>query len=190
MTLSGERFKPRSPGDALKAGVAMLSEERARDGLILPAAVLENLTLASLGRLSRLGVLSRSRRRSVAQAQVEDLDIRPASLSRPVHMLSGGNQQKVVFGKWLIHGANVQILDEPTRGVDVATKVQIYQIIAGLADEGRAVLLISSDLPEIIGMSDRIVVMRQGRIAGEVSAQQASEERLLAIASGVSELAA
>ena len=190
MTLSGERFKPRSPSDALKAGVAMLSEERARDGLILPAAVLENLTLASLGRLSRLGVLSRSRRRSVAQAQVEDLDIRPASLGRPVRMLSGGNQQKVVFGKWLIHGANVQILDEPTRGVDVATKVQIYQIIAGLADEGRAVLLISSDLPEIIGMSDRVVVMRQGRMVGEVSAQQASEERLLAIASGVSELAA
>jgi ABC-type sugar transport system ATPase subunit len=190
MALAGAPYQPRSPATALKAGVAMLSEERARDGLILPASVLENLTLASLGRLSRLGVLSRGRRQAVAQEKVEELDIRPASLGRPVRMLSGGNQQKVVFGKWLIHGASVQILDEPTRGVDVATKVQIYQIIAGLADEGRAVLLISSDLPEIIGMSDRIVVMRQGRIVGEVSAQEASEERLLAIASGVGELAA
>ena len=104
--------------------------------------------------------------------------------------LSGGNQQKVVFGKWLIHGARVQILDEPTRGVDVATKVQIYRIIADLADQGLAVLLISSDLPEIIGMSDRIVVMRHGRVAGEVAAGQATEERLLSIASGVEGLAA
>ncbi len=105
-------------------------------------------------------------------------------------MLSGGNQQKVVFGKWLIHGAAVQILDEPTRGVDVATKVQIYQIIASLADEGLGLLLISSDLPEIIGMSDRILVMRLGRIAGEVDRTEATEERLLSIASGVAERAA
>jgi ABC-type sugar transport system ATPase subunit len=105
-------------------------------------------------------------------------------------LLSGGNQQKVVFGKWLIHGARVQILDEPTRGVDVATKVQIYRIMADLAERGLGVLLISSDLPEIIGMSDRILVMRDGRIAGELGPAEASEERLLAVASGVTELAA
>ena len=190
MTLAGAPFKPRSPAAALKAGVAMLSEERARDGLVLPAAILDNITLASLGRLSRLGVLSRQEQVQAANEQVENLDIRPAQLRRPVRMLSGGNQQKVVFGKWLVHGARVQILDEPTRGVDVATKVQIYQIIAALADEGRAVLLISSDLPEIIGMSDRILVMRLGRIVGEVPASAATEERLLAIASGVEGLAA
>ena len=190
MTLAGASFKPRSPAAALKAGVAMLSEERARDGLVLPAAILDNITLASLGRLSRLGVLSRQEQVQAANEQVENLDIRPAQLRRPVRMLSGGNQQKVVFGKWLVHGARVQILDEPTRGVDVATKVQIYQIIAALADEGRAVLLISSDLPEIIGMSDRILVMRLGRIVGEVPASDATEERLLAIASGVEGLAA
>ena len=121
-------YRPRSPGDALRAGVAMLGEERGRDGLVLPASVLDNLTLASLGQLSRFG------RHPAAAAdakppsgQVEGLDIRPPVLGRPVRMLSGGNQQKVVFGKWLIHGARVQILDEPTRGVDVATKVQIYQ---------------------------------------------------------------
>ncbi len=190
MTIAGAPFKPRSPAAALKAGVAMLSEERARDGLVLPAGILDNITLASLGRLSRLGVLSRREQVQAANEQVENLDIRPAQLRRPVRMLSGGNQQKVVFGKWLVHGARVQILDEPTRGVDVATKVQIYQIIAALADEGRAVLLISSDLPEIIGMSDRILVMRLGRIAGEVPASAATEERLLAIASGVEGLAA
>jgi ribose transport system ATP-binding protein len=190
MTLAGASFRPRSPAAALRAGVAMLSEERARDGLVLPAGILDNITLASLGRLSRLGILSRREQVQAAKEQVDYLDIRPARLQRPVRMLSGGNQQKVVFGKWLVHGARLQILDEPTRGVDVATKVQIYQIIASLADEGRAILLISSDLPEIIGMSDRILVMRLGRIVGEVPASVATEERLLAIASGVEGLAA
>jgi ribose transport system ATP-binding protein len=190
MNLDGQPYRPRSPGDALAAGVAMLSEERGRDGLILPAAILDNLTLASLRRLSRFGVLAQRARRRTAAEQVSDLDIRPPALQRPVRMLSGGNQQKVVFGKWLIHGARVQILDEPTRGVDVATKVQIYQIIEALAQEGRAVLLISSDLPEIIGMSDRVLVMREGRIAGELARGEATEERLLAIAAGVVEVAA
>jgi ABC-type sugar transport system ATPase subunit len=190
MRLGQQAFAPRSPAQAHAAGVAMLSEERARDGLVLPGDMLDNLTMASFKRFSRLGVLARKRRHHAAEAQIRDLDIRPPDTRRTVRMLSGGNQQKVVFGKWLIHGARVQILDEPTRGVDVATKVQIYRIIAGLADEGLAVLLISSDLPEIIGMCDRIVVMRQGRIAGEVSAGEATEERLLSIASGVADQAA
>ena len=190
MTLDGRPYRPRSPGEALRAGVAMLGEERGRDGLVLPANILDNLTLASLGKLSQLGVVQRRWQEAVAGEQVRGLDIRPPVLRRPVRALSGGNQQKVVFGKWLIHGARVQILDEPTRGVDVATKVQIYRIIANLADEGIGVLLISSDLPEIIGMSDRIVVMRHGRVVGEVAGDEATEERLLAIASGVGELAA
>ena len=163
MSLDGRPYRPRSPADALRAGVAMLGEERGRDGLVMPASVLDNLTLASLGQLSRFGVIRRRQQRETASGQVEGLDIRPPVLGRTVRMLSGGNQQKVVFGKWLIRGARVQILDEPTRGVDVATKVQIYQIIADLADRGLAVLLISSDLPEIIGMSDRIIVMRHGQ---------------------------
>jgi ABC-type sugar transport system ATPase subunit len=190
MLIEGRTYHPRSPGEALRAGVAMLGEERGRDGLVLPASILDNLTLASLGKLSRLGVLQRGRQEAVAGEQVHGLDIRPPLLRRSVRALSGGNQQKVVFGKWLIHGARIQILDEPTRGVDIATKVQIYRIIAGLADEGLGVLLISSDLPEIIGMSDRIVVMRQQRVVGEVAGDEATEERLLAIASGVGERAA
>ena len=136
MTLSGRPFSPRSPADALRAGVAMLGEDRSRDGLVLPAGVLDNLTLASFRRLSRGGILDRvasaapPRTRSSASTSARRVS------TRPVHMLSGGNQQKVVFGKWLIHGARLQILDEPTRGVDVATKVQIYQLIGRLADEG------------------------------------------------------
>ncbi|CAN5596202.1 hypothetical protein BH23CHL8_BH23CHL8_22360 [soil metagenome] len=152
--------------------------------------MLDNLTLASLGRLSRGGVLSPRRQRRAASGQVQDLDIRPPRLDRPVRQLSGGNQQKVVFGKWLIHGARLQILDEPTRGVDVATKVQIYQLIGSLADDGLAVLLISSDLPEVLGMSDRVLVMRHGRLVGGLPASEATDERLLARASGGTEAAA
>jgi ribose transport system ATP-binding protein len=190
MRLEERAYRPRSPGDALEAGVAMLGEDRSRDGLVLPASILDNLSLASLGKLSRLGVIRNGPRREATAGQVRDLDIRPPLLPRPVRALSGGNQQKVVFGKWLIRGARVQILDEPTRGVDVATKVQIYRIIAGLADQGLGILLISSDLPEIIGMSDRILVMRHGRVVGEVASGEATEERLLTIASGVEGVAA
>ena len=190
MLLAERPYRPRSPGDALGAGVAMLSEERGRDGLVLQASILDNLALASLHKLSRFGVIERRQRQAAAGAQVQDLDIRPPALRRSVRALSGGNQQKVVFGKWLIHGSRVQILDEPTRGVDVATKVQIYRIIADLAEQGLGVMLISSDLPEIIGMSHRIVVMRHGRVAGEVPAATATEERLLSIASGVVDQAA
>jgi ribose transport system ATP-binding protein len=190
MRLDGAAYAPRSPADALRVGIAMLAEDRAREGLVPSASVLDNLSLASFGRMSRNGIIARARQRSLALSQVESLDIRPPGLGGPVRRMSGGNQQKVVFGKWLLHGATVQILDEPTRGVDVATKVQIYRVIGGLADDGLAVLLISSELPEILGMSDRILVMRNGTIAGELARAEATEERLLSIAAGVKEAAA
>jgi ABC-type sugar transport system ATPase subunit len=190
MRLFGGRFAPRSPADALRAGVAMLSEDRGRDGLVLSGSLVDNLTLASLRAVSFAGLLSRGRQRAAARSEVQSLSIHPPALDRPVRRMSGGNQQKVVFGKWLLHGATVQILDEPTRGVDVATKVEIYRIVAGLADEGLAVLLISSELPEILGMSDRIVVMRAGTIVGTFDRATATEERLLGAASGVLDAAA
>ena len=168
----------------------MLAEDRAREGLVLSGTVVDNLTLASFARISRSWVLSRTRQHQLAASQVEALDIRPPTLDRTVRRMSGGNQQKVVFGKWLLHGSRVLILDEPTRGVDVATKVQIYRVIARLADEGRAIILISSELPEILGMSDRIVVMRGGTVAGHVARADATEERLLSVAAGVAEEAA
>jgi ABC-type sugar transport system ATPase subunit len=140
--------------------------------------------------MSRLRVIRPHAQHEMAERQVTDLDIRPPQLRRTVRRMSGGNQQKVVLGKWLMHGARVQILDEPTRGVDVATKVQIYHVIADLAANGLAVLLISSELPEILGLSDSIVVMREGEVAAELSRAEATEERLLAAAAGVTGAAA
>jgi ABC-type sugar transport system ATPase subunit len=113
---------------------------------------------------------------------VRELDVRPPHIERLVRQFSGGNQQKIVFAKWLLVRAQVLLLDEPTRGVDVATKVEIYQIIRSLAEQGMAVLLISSEMPEILGMSDRILVMREGRLVGELARDQATEENLLALA--------
>jgi ABC-type sugar transport system ATPase subunit len=121
----------------------------------------------------------------MVQSKVQEMSIRPADISRMVRELSGGNQQKVVLAKWLLSNAKLIILDEPTRGVDVATKVEIYHLIGELADEGAAIILISSELPEIIGMSDRILVMREGRLAGEFDGAQADEESLLACAAGI-----
>jgi ribose transport system ATP-binding protein len=190
LTVDGVPHRPRSPADSLRAGIVMLAEDRAREGLVLPSPVVDNLTLATLPRVSRARVLSRSRQQAAARSQVEALDIRPPGLAPRVRRLSGGNQQKVALGKWLLHGARVLMLDEPTRGVDVATKVQIYRVIGDLAAEGRAILLISSELPEILGMSDRVIVMRDGTVAGEVPRAEATEERLLGIAAGVLEAAA
>jgi ABC-type sugar transport system ATPase subunit len=121
----------------------------------------------------------------MVQSKVREMSIRPADIRRMVRELSGGNQQKVVLAKWLLSNAKLIILDEPTRGVDVATKVEIYHLIGELADEGAAIILISSELPEILGLSDRILVMREGRLAGEFAGVLADEESLLACAAGI-----
>jgi ABC-type sugar transport system ATPase subunit len=186
LTLKGETFRPKSPRDAVEAGIAFLTEDRKRNGLVLACSIRDNVSLASLPRMSQWGVLSRRQQSELVHGKVKELDIRPPHVERLVRQLSGGNQQKVVFAKWLLVQAEVLILDEPTRGVDVATKVEIYQIIRGLADRGLAVLLISSEMPELLGMCDRILVMREGRLAGEFSQAQATEEGLLALAAVVS----
>jgi ABC-type sugar transport system ATPase subunit len=190
MTLDGRPYRPRSPGDALSQGVAMLSEDRARDGLVLQLSLRDNLSLASFSRMSRLGVISKSQQRALVTDEIAEVGIRAPSINAVVRRLSGGNQQKVVVGKWLLRGARVLLLDEPTRGVDVGAKADIYRIIASLAERGKAILLVSSELPEILGMSDRILVMRGGRLVGEFSRNEATEERLLAVAAGVVEGAA
>lgn len=183
--VNGRRFRPRSPRDALKAGVAMLTEDRIRDGLVLFLSTCDNVTLANFERMSRLGVLRRRRQRSLVESKTAELNVRPRDIERRVRTLSGGNQQKVVLAKWLLAPANVLVLDEPTWGVDIATKQEIYRIISDLAAGGVAILLISSQLPEILGMSDRIVVMRKGQLVGEFSKGQATEENLLARATGI-----
>ncbi len=183
--LEGQPVRLRSPGEAVRMGIAFLTEDRKRDGLVMSCSIVDNASLATLNQVSRYGVLDIKKRDGRVQEKVEELSIHPAQISRLVRQLSGGNQQKVILAKWLLSQARVLIMDEPTRGVDVATKVDIYRLISDLADQGVGVLLISSELPEILGMSDRALVMREGALVGEFPRAQASEERLLACAAGV-----
>jgi len=183
--LNGRSIRPRSPREAVSAGIALLTEDRKRDGLVMNCTIRDNASLASYWFLSKFGVINRRKQATEVKKLVEDLDVRPPLLNRLASHLSGGNQQKLVLAKWLMIHARVLILDEPTRGVDVATKVEIYHIIDNLAQDGMCILLISSELPEILGMSDRALVMREGRLVGEFARSEASEERLLASAAGV-----
>jgi ABC-type sugar transport system ATPase subunit len=174
-----------SPREAVQEGIALLTEDRKRDGLVMSCSIRDNASLATMQQVSRWGVLNIQQRDANVQAKVGELSIHPSQITRLVRYLSGGNQQKVVLAKWLLSQAKVLILDEPTRGVDVATKVEIYRIISELAERGIGILLISSELPEILGMSDRALVMREGRLVGEFTRTQANEENLLACAAGV-----
>jgi ABC-type sugar transport system ATPase subunit len=185
--LEGKVIRPKTPQDAVRAGIALLTEDRKRDGLVLSCPIRDNVGLATMDQVSRWGLLNRRQQAIQVRAGIQKLDIRPPQLGRLVRTLSGGNQQKVALAKWLVSQAKVLILDEPTRGVDVATKVEIYHIIGDLADRGMGILLISSELPEILGMSDRALVMREGRLVGEFARSEASEESLLASAAGVNQ---
>ena len=178
-------IRPRSPKEAVEAGIALLTEDRKRDGLVLSCSIRDNVSLASYNRMTRWGVIDRKEQAAQVREKVVELDIRPTAIDRLARQMSGGNQQKLVLAKWLLTRAKVLILDEPTRGVDVATKVELYQIISSLAARGIGILLISSELPEILGMSDRALVMREGRLVGEFTRAEASEEKLLASAAGV-----
>jgi ribose transport system ATP-binding protein len=183
--LAGKVIKPKSPQDAVQTGIALLTEDRKRNGLVLSCSIRDNVSLVVMHQVSDWLFLKRRQQDAQVQSEVQKLDIRPPQLGRLVRTLSGGNQQKVALAKWLLSQAGVLILDEPTRGVDVATKVEIYHIISDLADRGIGILLISSELPEILGMSDRVLVMREGHMVGEFTRREASEERLLASAAGV-----
>ena len=187
--LAGEVIRSKSPYAALNAGIALLTEDRKQDGLVMSCSIRDNAGLATMPQVSRWGFLNRRQQDTQVQSKVEELHIRPAKIpiGQLVRTLSGGNQQKVVLAKWLLSQAKVLILDEPTRGVDVGAKVDIYHIINDMAARGVGILFISSELPEILGMSDRILVMREGRLVGEFNRTQASEEKLLACAAGVAE---
>jgi ABC-type sugar transport system ATPase subunit len=183
--LKGKPVRLSSPRDAVQAGIALLTEDRKRDGLVMSCSITDNASLATLNQVSHGIFIDIGKRNTRVQGKVHELSINPTQINRLVRQLSGGNQQKVVLAKWLLSQAQVLILDEPTRGVDVATKVEIYHIISDLANKGVGILLISSELPEILGMSDRVLVMREGHLAGEFTRAQASEESLLSCAAGV-----
>ncbi|MBO2450983.1 sugar ABC transporter ATP-binding protein [Actinomadura barringtoniae] len=180
--VEGRRLRSGDVHAALEAGVGLVPEDRKGQGLVLEADVGENLGLVTLGRASHGGFVDRSGQRGAAADIAGKLNVRMSGLRQEVATLSGGNQQKIVIGKWLLADAKVLILDEPTRGIDVGAKVEIYQLINTLTASGHAVLMISSDLPEVLGMSDRVLVMARGRLAGELSADEATQDSVMALA--------
>ena len=182
MVLAGAPYRPASPREAIGRRVVYLPEDRKTQGLVLGLSVRENVTLPTLERFARWGVVHGERERTAAAREAAAVELRPPDIEREAGTLSGGNQQKIVLAKWLLADADVLLFDEPTRGVDIATKAELHRVIRSLADAGKAVLVISSELPEILALADRIVVMREGSISGELTAAEASAERVLALA--------
>ncbi|NUT09207.1 MAG: sugar ABC transporter ATP-binding protein [Nonomuraea sp.] len=182
VTVRGRRLAPGDVHAAMEAGLGLVPEDRKGQGLVLGADVAENLGLVTMRDATRAGFVDRAGQRRAAAKVAEQLGIRMTGLDQEVRTLSGGNQQKVVIGKWLVADAGVLILDEPTRGIDVGAKVEIYQLINALTASGHAVLMISSDLPEVLGMSDRILVMARGRLVGELPAAGATQDDVMALA--------
>ena len=182
--LRGEKVRVGSPREAAARGIAYVPEDRRRHGVIPEMSVAANITLAVLGDVAAHGFLDFGREREIATAFVGRFAIKASSLEAPVGTLSGGNQQKVALARWLAARPSVLILDEPTQGVDVGAKAEIHRLMVDLADEGMAILMVSSELPEILGMSDRVGVMHDGRLAGILPRDQATQESILSLALG------
>lgn len=182
--IDGKPVRITNPQDAISRGFALVPEDRKAQGLVLIASVAANLTLSALRKISRIGVLSRSAEAGLVRDYVGKIGIKTASTSQAVENLSGGNQQKVVLSRWLATNPRLMILDEPTRGVDVGAKAEIHRVIEGLVAQGLGVLLISSELPELIAMSDRVYVMRAGRIEAEFAGGEINEQAIMRTAAG------
>jgi rhamnose transport system ATP-binding protein len=170
------------PNDAMRLGIAYIPEDRQQHGLVLPLNLTQNITLPLLEQFTHYGWLNQPAENALAATFVQQLEVKAAGLWQKAQELSGGNQQKVVLGKWLATQPKVLILDEPTHGIDVGTKATIHQLMSHLAGQGMAVLMISSELPEVLGMSDRILVMCEGRLTGEFSRAEATQEKIMAAA--------
>lgn len=172
------------PYEAMRSGIMYVSEDRKESGMVLKLSIEDNITLSTISRYSKLGFIIKSKEHKAIQSVIEKLNVKATSLQQIVADLSGGNQQKVMLANGILVNAQVMIIDEPTRGVDVGTKTEIYKIIREMANMGKAIIMISSELPEILGMSDRVIVMHRGRVAGEVKADEATEHNLLTYATG------
>ena len=182
ITLDGVRIDPRSPRDAIAAGIALLTEDRNRLALVMGMSVAENISLANLRALLRGPFIRSQKERTIARSFVDQLHIRPPDINRPVHHLSGGNRQKVVLARWLFNASRVIMFDEPTVGIDIAVRFEIYSLIHRLAQEGKGIIVISSDLSELTGLCDRIAVMCQGVMTGILSHAEATQERIMTLA--------
>lgn len=181
VSMSGQVVDTSTVDRAIASGLAYVTEDRKALGLVLEEPILRNISLANLAGIAMRGVLSHGREAQVAEEYRQSLGIRTPGVQQKVVNLSGGNQQKVVLAKWLFTDPQVLILDEPTRGIDVGAKFEIYSIMNSLADDGRGIVMISSEMPELLGMCDRIYVMNEGRIVGELSRAEASQERIMAM---------
>jgi ribose transport system ATP-binding protein len=179
VTVAGKPLRAASVTAAVRAGLGMAPEERKSQALVLGDSVYRNVTLASFTRFARAGYTDAGRERAAAQGVADRLELRPRDVRRAVRTLSGGNQQKVVVARWLLGGTRLLLLDEPTRGVDVGARAELYQVIRALADEGVGVLMVSSEVPEVLGLADRVIVMREGRIVREASAVDLDEHTVL-----------
>jgi ribose transport system ATP-binding protein len=177
--VDGRPLRPGSVIAAVRAGIGMAPEERKGQALLLGEPIYRNITLASFPRYARVGFTDAGRERAAARRVADQLDLRPRDVRRPVRTLSGGNQQKVVVGRWLVEHTRLLLLDEPTRGVDVGARAELYRIIRGLAADGVGVLLVSSEVPEVLGLADRVLVMREGRVIHSGPADQLDEDRVL-----------
>ena len=181
--LDGREVAIHKPEDAIQAGIVLAPEDRKKDGLCTKLSIRHNIALPNLDLLcNKMGVVSRSREDEMCRKVVDDLKVKTPNVDVNAGNLSGGNQQKVVVGKWLARNSRVVIFDEPTRGIDVAAKVEIYNLMNQLKQQGIAVMFVSSEMPEVMGIADRIVVMCDGRITGELVAEEATQNSILTLA--------
>lgn len=182
--IDGKEVSIKSPEDAMKNGIGFITEDRKSEGLLLEKSIRENLSLPNLKELSKNGVINKKAENKISESSMKMFNVKAENIETATKNLSGGNQQKVVIAKWVLTNPKILILDEPTRGVDVGAKEEIYQIINDLASQGIAIIMVSSDLPEIIGMSDRLIVMREGELKGIVSKEDINEENIMTLATG------
>ncbi len=174
--IEGNEVTIKNPQDAMKNGIAFIPEDRRRQGLVMEHSVKQNILATNLSSLSHLSFLNFSKINQVVQNAITNFEVRPAEPNREVRLLSGGNQQKVVIAKWLATNPKIVLMDEPTVGVDIGTKVDIMKLVRSFADEGKAVILISSELPELLSVCDRILVIRKGEIAEELDRKEVKDE--------------
>jgi ABC-type sugar transport system ATPase subunit len=172
-----------NPASAIKAGIALMPEDRKREGLVLKLSMSDNICLATLNKVSKSGAIMKGKKDRIVKQFVTDLGIRPALPDRLIENFSGGNQQKAVIAKWLSAKPKIVIMDEPTRGIDVGAKSEIYAIINELAEQGVGIIFVSSELPELIGVCDRILVVREGKLVAEYMKEDFSEENIIKSAS-------
>jgi ribose transport system ATP-binding protein len=179
VAVKGRMLKAGSVRDAVNAGVGLSPEERKSQGLLLEEPIYKNVTLSSFSRFARAALLDERRERNVSREQIDALELRPADPDRPAGTLSGGNQQKILLARWLVHGTTVLLLDEPTRGVDVGARTEIYSLIRRLADAGTAIVVVSSEIEEVLGLSDRVMVIAEGRVLQTTAATDITEHGVL-----------